>query len=124
MIGQLVPVVLLPRFTSFVGSGSFTTVPMNVEEYETGTVIFWRGKLVGGAASNPFTAYIEESHDAQLWVPLGPGAITTSDRSDDYLILLKRRWLRVRVELAADTNSLAGISLWMAGSLVGRVIQG
>jgi len=118
----MVSVTLLPRISSFVGAGSFTTAPLPVEEFEEGRLTFWRGPLVGGAAASPFTTYIEESHDAQVWTTVtGTAPITTAGVVGSFALLLKKRWLRVRVVLNADTNGVVGISLWMTGTLDRRV---
>jgi hypothetical protein len=124
MVGELVPVVMLPRFTSYVGQGSFPTVPLDVEAYEFATVTFWRGPLVGGAASNPFRVYFEESHDAQTWTsafttPTPP--VTTANATGSFTVVFAKRWFRIRTELLADVNGVVGISLWMAGGLQRRV---
>ena len=125
MTGPLVPLVLLPRFSSFVGQGGYSTAPLEVEAFEGGIVVFWRGPLVGGAVSSPFTAHIEESHDALVWTTVtGTGPITTANAVGDFALGLKKRWLRVRVELAADNDGVVAISLWMTGSLRRRVPLG
>ncbi|MEJ2202960.1 MAG: hypothetical protein P8170_02490 [Gemmatimonadota bacterium] len=38
MAGELVPLVLIPRYTSYVGDGTFTTIAMDVTEYESAIV--------------------------------------------------------------------------------------
>lgn len=127
MVGPIVPVVLLQRITSYVGPGTFATAPLRVEEYDGAHVTFWRGPLVGGAASNPFRVWFEDSHDALTWVtipPTPPGfPITTTNTIDSYPVPFSRRWFRIRVILAADANGVVGISLWMAGVLERRVAQ-
>ena len=40
MQGSMVPVVLLPRFTTFVGAGSFATAPLDVTEFDRLVVDF------------------------------------------------------------------------------------
>ena len=124
MIGALIPMVVLPRFTSYVGAGSFTMEPMPVVTFDKGQVLFWRGPLVGGAASDPFRAYFEESHDAVIWseaatTPSQP--VTTADTSGTFSIHFKKRWFRIRVELAANASGVVAISLWMVGELERRV---
>ena len=121
MIGELVPVVMLPRFTSYVGPGTFATAPLGVEAFSGGEVTFWRGPLVGGAATSPFTAYLEESHDALVWTLAFPTAVTQVNRSDSCAMPFTKRWFRVRVVLAANASGVVGISLWMAGAFVRRV---
>lgn len=124
MVGQLVPVVMLPRITSCVGPGSFPTVPMDVEAYELATLTFWRGPLVGGAAVDPFKVYFEESHDATTWTaafttPIPP--VTTANATGNFTVVFGKRWFRIRTELLADANGVVAISMWMAGSLQLRV---
>lgn len=120
MKGPLVPVSVLPRFTSYVGPGTYLTVPLDVQGYDDGHLVFWRGPLVGGAASNPFRTWFEESHDAQVWTQIvtAPSSpVSTANASGDFVVPLTKRWFRVRVELAADANGVVAISLWMAGAL-------
>lgn len=120
MIGALVPVVMLPRFTSYVGAGTFTTVPMSVEALDNAMLTFWRGPLIGGAASNPFGANFEESHDAVTWSEAAP-PVTTANAIGGYAVPFRKRWFRIRVVLAADANGVVGISLWMVGGAERRV---
>ena len=44
MAGRLVPLVLLPRFTSFA-EGIFQTVPMDVSDFQRAIVTVWRGPV-------------------------------------------------------------------------------
>ncbi len=122
MVGELVSVAMLPRCTAYVGPGTYTTVPMLVEEFVSATLTFWRGVLVGGAATDPFRAYFEESHDAQTWTTAPPTQpVTTTNASAGYPVDFTKRWFRIRVELAANAGGVVGISLWMAGTMVRRV---
>ncbi len=122
MTGEIVPIVLLPRITSYVGPGTYATAPLNVEEFFKGSVAFWRGPLVGGAAEDPFVAYFEESHDAVAWTEVPPNSVDLVDRIDSYEIApLTKRWFRIRVVLAADANGVVAISMWMAGVMERRV---
>jgi hypothetical protein len=114
MMGELVPVVMLPRFTSYLGEGSYATVPMPVEAYQNICVTFWRGPLVGGDATTPFEAFFEVSHDAYTWESIH-APIDTVDTSDKLAMPLTKRWFRVRIELLADGNGVVGLSMWMAG---------
>jgi hypothetical protein len=133
MIGPLVPVTMVPRFTSFVGPGTYVTVPLDVAAYESIALEYWRGVLgfdpsSGSPATRPsFAAYLEEAHDAYLpdadWATLW--STTTPNASGLVQVDLTRRFLRLRVVLASKTNpsvdNLVAITCWAAGSLVRRI---
>ena len=42
MAGELVPLVLLPRYSTFSGAHSFTTIGMEVSDYSSAIVNVWR----------------------------------------------------------------------------------
>jgi hypothetical protein len=123
VIGPLVAVTLLPRFSSFVGDGEFATAPLDVEAFESLTVTFWRGPLVGGAVSSPFATHFEQSHDALNWTAAS-GTITTANAVSNLSMPFTKRWFRVRVVLDADLNGVVAISMWLTGALRRRVPQG
>jgi len=128
MTGPLVPVVMVPRYTTYVGAGEYATAPLNVEPYHKVALTFWTGPLVGQAAPvATFSAYLEESHDAVAWVQCtvdgisqpydDPGAVALMK------IAFKMRWFRIRVVLTADDADVAAITLWAAGSFVERTSE-
>ncbi len=133
MIGELVPLVLVPRFTSFMAPGTYITVPLEVSEYATARIQIWLGPLAfdpgsGQASQRPHvTVTIEEAFEAQLadsaWVSLWSGG--TPGASSFATLTLARRYLRVKVVLQAKTNpsddNLAAITAWIAGSLERRI---
>lgn len=113
MAGQAVPMVLIPRYTSFVGAGTFTTVPLPVADYAQAHVTFWRGRCTGGS----FSAVFEDSHDAVTWSNcLGTTTITSVDTCGNWDIPLERRWFRVRIAL-----STSAITCWATGLLERRL---
>jgi hypothetical protein len=117
MPGPLTPVALLPRFSSFLGSGSYLSVPMNVEGYAKGTMTVWRGQQPG-TSSPSFNLFFEDSHDAVTWSSLnGSGTDPGASNSTIVRFDLARRWLRVRVEL---TGTDTGITCWAVGLLEQR----
>jgi hypothetical protein len=120
MIGELVPVTLLPRFTSFVGAGTYATPPLQVEAFDLASLTFGRGPRVGGAAQDPFRTWLEGSHDAQAWTTLA-GPISSASTVTSVGTPLSCRWLRVKVQLQGDAGGLVGITLWMSGGLRRRV---
>jgi hypothetical protein len=100
---------------------------MDVTAFDKAHLVFWRGPLVGGAASNPFRLWFEESHDANQWTAAGFGtqplteANTTVNAGTKVTGIFVKRWFRVRVELAGDANGVVGITLWLTGSLERRI---
>jgi hypothetical protein len=116
--GEMVPVVLVPRFTGLVGSGSFTTTPIDLEPFARATITFWRG-YQPGTDTLSFKMYFEDSHDAETWTafnPSGtdPGAATAAIAGYDLI----RRWFRVRIEI---TGTNTGATCWAVGLLESRV---
>lgn len=118
-MSQLVtPAVLIPRFTSIVGSPqTFLTLPIDVSAYEKGQLTIWRGPLVGSAPIVSFSFL--ESTDRNVWSlvpstsPDDPGA----DNETQYLLELTKRWLRVNIQVGG-TN--AGMTCWIQGFFLNR----
>jgi hypothetical protein len=120
MMGEMVPFVMLPRYSSFVGPGTYATAPVDVEAFTGGEVVFWRGPLVGGGTS-PFTTYFECSHDALTWTTAAP-SVNTANTESTFPLPFSKRWFRVRVVLVGDpTDGLVGISLWLVGTVERRI---
>jgi len=114
MAGELVPLVLLPRYTTFNGSDTFTTIGMEVTDYTKAILNVWRGPVLNGG-SVQFT--FEESTDQDSWTTCDgktagwdPGA-STEDQVEPQL---KKRWFRVKV-VVGGTNP--GVTCWALGFL-------
>ena len=125
MIGELVPVVMLPRFTSYLGEGTYTTVPLDVSDYEGASLEFWRGKL-RSPASGTFNAYFEEASEPTMpndrWTQLA--SYSTADASVLVPLVFTKKFFRIRIELTDATNHGVGITCWAAGSLQKRIPMG
>ncbi len=114
MPGQLIPLVLLPRYTTLVGSASgtqeFTTTPMDVTPYQEAFITVWRASLVGPSAPGPTLAlkcWFEESIDQVGWTVCAgsPGGVGPTDNQQArYGVTLTKRWLRMRAKLAHQNN--------------------
>lgn len=120
MKGELEPVVLVPRYTSYIGSGSYTTAPLNLEPYSRVKITVWRGYMPG-TGSPTFKMYFEDSHDAETWTAFNPsGEDPGANPSTPGIVScdLIRRWFRVRVEL---TGTSTGATCWAVGLLEKRV---
>ena len=118
MAGELIPLVLLPRYTTYAGASSFVTIAMDVTDYESAIVNVWRGLLIG--TSPTFGITFQESTDQVTWSTCSgtsagsdPGAETEAQ----YTATLKKRWFRVKVDLGG-TDPIA--TCWAVGFLEER----
>ena len=133
MAGELVPLVLLPRYTTYAGvptlpSGTtltyFSTIAMDVTQYETAIVNFWRGKIIGTAGTPAFSVAFEESTDQVSWTDCdgSPDGSTIAYPDENveiqYTLTLKKRWFRVIVQLGNSNNV---VSCWAVGFLEERL---
>lgn len=117
MAGELVPLVMLPRYTTFAGATTFLTIAMDVTEYSKAILNAWRGPLSGGGL---FKLTCQESTDGLNWAdcageswPVDP----TQDTEDQYDATISRRWFRVKLEL---TGSTPAVTCWVVGFLERR----
>lgn len=126
MIGELAPVVMLPRFTSFVGGGTFTTAPLDVSEFSKVYLEFWRGELAGSQLSPAaaFSAQLEEASDPNppggTWTPLG-SAITAVNTYTLEERTLTKRFFRIRIVLDLGNGGVGAITCWAAGDFERRI---
>ena len=120
MSGELVPLVLLPRYTTFTGAGTFTTIAMDVTEYQSAIINAWRGVL-NGTGSPTFTISFEESTDQVSWTTCtdGSGGDPTQNTEAQYTPTLKKRWFRAKVVLTG-TEPVA-VTCWAVGFLELRI---
>jgi hypothetical protein len=123
MAGELVPLVLLPRYTTYVGrpaSGTnfYSTIAMDVTEYTSAIVNVWRGKILGTSASIAFT--FQESTDQVEWTDCSgvtAGVDPGENVETQYVATLKKRWFRVKVLMGTDAIA----SCWAVGFLEQRL---
>jgi hypothetical protein len=123
MAGLYVPLVMIPRFTSYVGAGTYTTAPLEVSEYGSFVLTVWRGPLVGNPANGAGLSLVfEQSDDAEIWSAFsGISAITTANTNSVATTDLTMRWLRARMTLTEDsTNHVVAMTCWASGNLVRR----
>lgn len=126
MIGELVPLVMIPRFTSYVGEGTFTTLALDVSAFGKANVEFWRGALMGGSDPTPaeFEAVFEEANQADTeeadWTAIG-SAITTPSANDLVSLEFTKKYFRIRIDLTASNLGSAAITAWAAGNLELRI---
>jgi len=137
MAGELVPLVLLPRYTTLAGkAGDFATSAVDTTPYERALVTLWRGKIIGTVGPPPpvpppwdFGFWLECSTDQVSWYPMQPqptpwdgtptdGWVLVENTQKQASVELPRRWLRYRVRLLNDDNI---VSCWAVGHLLKRV---
>lgn len=130
MAGELVPLVLLPRYTTYAGNDTsgtpyyFTTIALDVTQYQNAIINMWRGKIVGTAGTPAFKVWFQESTDQDSWsfCTGSPGGAAGGDPGENnetqYTLELKKRWFRVRIELQNDNNV---VSCWAVGFLEERL---
>ncbi len=117
MAGELVPLVLLPRYTSYVGATDFTTIGMEVSDYSKAIVNVWRGPIIGTAGT--FACVFEESTDQLTWSTCtnGTGGDPGLSTEAQYKPELNKRWFRIKVTIG---GTLPAASCWAIGYLERR----
>jgi hypothetical protein len=122
MAGSLVPLVMLPRYTTLVGQlfGAFTTVPVEVADYQKAILTLWRGPIRAGAT---FNLACEESGDREAWTTCSGTSILTQStlpENDDKVVTatLTKRWFRMRIALTNPSGAQA--TFWAVGHLERR----
>lgn len=138
MSGELVPLVMLPRYTVFAGklgtvgtaNVGYTTIAMDVTEFQKAILNVWRNAVmkVASGDSPSFAIYFEESTDQVAWMACSVAASSGSgpnwDPGDNtevqYVATLTKRWFRVRVVLDS-TGVGAAVTCWAVGFLEQRI---
>jgi hypothetical protein len=113
MAGTFVPLVLVPRYTTYAGDTSFSTVAMDVSEYSKATLSFWRSV---GANLTSVAATYEESTDQVTWTTCGGGPFNTpsANTEEQHQPTLTKRWFRIVLTL---TGTDAVVTCWCIGFL-------
>ncbi len=117
MAGELIPLVLLPRYTAYAGAADFTTIGMEVSDYSKAIVNCWRGPIIGTAGT--FAVVFEESTDQLTWSTCtsGSGGDPGLNTEAQYKPELNKRWFRIKVTVGG-TN--AAVNCWAIGYLERR----
>ncbi len=123
MAGELVPLVMLPRYTTYAGKVDanqyFTTIGMDVTAYQGAIINIWRGGLIGTAGDPLF--FFDESTDQVSWTACtgssSGGETIVVNTEEQVTLTFKKRWFRVRVQLANADNIL---TCWAVGFLEER----
>ena len=117
MAGNRIPLVLMPRFSSYNGANNFYTIGMDVTDYESAEINAWRGSMLGTGPT--FALSFEESTDQVNWSTCtnGSGGDPGSNTEAQYVPTLSKRWFRVKLALG---GTAPGVTCWAIGFLVQR----
>ena len=112
MDGAVDQIILLPRFSSFGGAGTFLGAPMNVREY--GRAILTCVKA-GALGSTPATlaASVQESADLEIWTDIG-SALTDGVPGER---AFRFEWIRMKYVVVGTDP---GVTCWCVGDFVQR----
>ena len=114
MAGKSVPVVIVPRFTTYAGAGSFDTEAIAVSRYASLGAVFWRAALLGAGAGLAIAVAFEESNDGDSYSTCGggPWVIPAAGQESFMTVAFTKAWLRFRTILTGTnpvvTCRLAG----------------
>jgi hypothetical protein len=118
MAGMQVPLVLVPRYSSYTGADTFTTLGIDVTDYSRASVCVWRSPLIG--SSPTFALTFEESMDQNSWTTCSgtsAGVDPGADTETMYSPTLAKRWFRLKLVLGG-TSPVA--TCWVIGYLEQR----
>ena len=101
--GKLVPVVLLPRFTTLLGDGgsNFETLPLDLAPYEEARITLWRSAMQG-TGTPALIFYLEESTDRNTWTACeGTSGGVQINANEEFVqdFSFRRKWFRLRAHL-------------------------
>ena len=121
MSGTVQKVVLLPRFTTFVGAGDFLTAPVNVRQFAQGLISVWRGRESVVPGLDDFTVTLQESPDLEIWndvASLVPDANEELSATADFDL----EWVRLKINLSLDGSPAQepSVTCWAVANLVPR----
>lgn len=114
MAGELVSLVLFPRYTTLLGATTFTTLALDATDYQSAIVNVWRAPLIGTAGS--ITVSFEESTDQDTWTTCanGTGGDPGPNTEVQYKPSIAKRWFRAKVVLGGTDP---GATFWALGFL-------
>jgi len=112
MAGRNVPIVLIPRFTTYAGATSFITAAIPVSPYSALNFDFWHGPVIGTFGS--IILALQESNDGSRWDDCTgsvPG-IAPAEGEVPVSVTITKAWLRLVVALAGTDMA---VTCWAEG---------
>lgn len=116
MMGEKIPIVFFPRFTTLAGDGiTYWSQPTDMLPFDTFLLTFYRGPVMGGGAVT-FEFYMEHSSDLIHWSEYTPSFDPSPGANvegwTDKTGGLGERYFRVGVKLGGASPSA---TLWALG---------
>lgn len=106
-------IVLLPRFTTYSGSRTFYTEPLNVRAFAYANVAVWRGTGIG--SSPGFLLQMQESPDLAIWTSNGASYSTSGETTQSHSFGFD--WIRLAITLSGSDPAF---TCWAAGDFALR----
>lgn len=117
--GKAVPVVMIPRFTTFVGpSPIYFTSPVRVEAYDQALITVYRGPISGSGGSVGFSFLESTDRDPNYWSIIDENVDPGSNAQTQVVATLTKRWFRMGIILGGTTPN--GVTCWAQGFLLRR----
>jgi hypothetical protein len=113
MAGKAVAVVLVPRFTTYLGPQVYYLEPLPVSAYAGLQLAFWHGPYLGGATS--VALLFEFSNDLDSWHPCagGPWPVGPAVMETPFQVALDSAWFRFAVVVGGPGS---GVTCWASGA--------
>ena len=113
MVGRSVLAVMVPRFSLYVGAGSYYTQPIVASPYSRITLDFWNGNLIGTAAPTVAVSFQEANDPADFQDCVGgPWSVPSGPGESQFVADLSMSWFQFGV-IVAGTD--AGVTCWAQG---------
>lgn len=112
---QIRTIVLIPRYSTYVGARTYFTVPLNVREFAYAHVNCWRGDGLG-SSSPTIALQLQASTDLQIWDDIG-SAFGSSAGESQQVVTFTKDWLRFAVTL---TGVDPAFPCWSVGEFATR----
>ncbi len=111
--------ILFPRFSCLVGSGEFSSIPVDTSRFSSCQLEAWRGPMIAESATCTFRLWLEESLDGVVWHAVGSGHDPGASKSRLLSHIFNLRWFRVRIKLDQTNGSAPQplVTCWCAGML-------
>jgi hypothetical protein len=99
-------IVLIPRYTSLVGTQPFYTPPLSVRAFQSVQLDAWRSRGLG-ATPPTYALRVQQSTDMDSWHDLGTSIDLDADEEAVERLDFDLEWIRLVVQLAGTYPALS-----------------